>query len=340
MRTLFQSMSKPLCAMFLWGLFLIQSEAGFGQNIQSTLDGKPPIIIAHRGASGERPEHSLAAFALAMQQGADYIEPDLVMTKDGHLLVRHDRFLSSSTDVADHLEFLNRKIRKPGYAEADWFVEDFTLAEIRTLRARQPRKGRSDQWDDLFSIASFEEVLQLVKDHSERTGHPIGVYAEVKSPDFFRGLRLDPVPPLLAGLKKYGFDTPQSKIYIQSFDANFLKRLKTQTEFPLIQLISPRANIPLTQIKNYAAGVGPAKNMLVDAQGKDNGFVKKAHDLGLKVHAWSFRDDDLHAIFKGEAAAEYNLFFALGIDGLFSDFPESAFTARDELINKQGKLRE
>jgi len=323
-----QNLFRPCHAAFFLAVFLFNPASTYAQGRLPTLDGAAPIIIAHRGASGIMPEHTLAGYALAIKQGADYIEPDLVMSKDGHLMVRHDRFLSTSTDVADHAEFQNRKRLKAGYEKADWFVEDFTLKELRSLRAVQPRKARSEEWDGLFAIPTFEEVLELVQDYSERNDHAIGVYPEVKSPEFFKTNGLDPLPPLMRAVKKYGFDQPGSKIFIQCFEPDFLKRLNGITEIPLIQLTAPKSNIALEEIKDYAQGVGPSKALLVDQQGRDNGYVAKAHALGLMVHAWTFRDDELHALFKGEAGAEYKLFLALGIDGLFSDFPATADAIR------------
>ena len=160
----------------------------------NTLTGQPPVIIAHRGASGERPEHTLAAYSLAIEQGADFIEPDLVMTKDGVLIVRHDRYLSTTTDVSAHPEFADRRVEKEG--RQDWWAEDFTLEEIKTLRAVQPREGRAKDYDGQFEIPAFEEVLALRAKASEETGRIIGVYPETKHPAAPAALGLDPAPEL------------------------------------------------------------------------------------------------------------------------------------------------
>ena len=171
----------------------------------TTRSGERPIIIAHRGASGVLPEHTLAAYERAIEQGADFIEPDLVITRDRHLVARHDRYLSTTTNVSDLSEFAARKTVKPGRDAADWYVEDFTLAELKTLRARQPRAGRSKAYDDQYEIPTFGEVLELVAGRSEALGRPIGVYPEAKQPGALNALGYSHDADLLAALRKYGF---------------------------------------------------------------------------------------------------------------------------------------
>lgn len=331
----------------------------------STLDGKPPLVIAHRGASGYLPEHTLEAYALAIEQGADVVEPDLVFTKDGVLVARHDRYLSTTTDVSQHPEFADRKRANDDVTDTpreDWWVEDFTLAELKTLRARQPFPGRSKEFDGLYEIPTFEEMLALVAKKSNAAGRPVGVYPETKHPAFFASIGHDFEKPLLAALE--GFDT--GPVFIQSFEAAILKRLKGKTTAKLVQLVdadtSGAPNIPLEEIATYADGVGPAKELIVQANGRVSGFVFKAHELGFFVHPWAFRDDipnermtytlrgkvrlggepevvwdadndkagpgqtmgDLVA----QPSQEYEFFFSLGIDGVFSDFPDTAVAAR------------
>jgi len=203
-----------------------------------TLSGQAPLVIAHRGASGERPEHTLEAYDLAIDQGADFIEPDLVITKDGQLVARHDRYLSGSTNVSELEEFADRKVIKPGKAQADWYVEDFTLAELKTLRARQPRDGRSKAYDDKHEIPTFEDVLQLVVDRSEETGRRIGIYPETKQPAALEALGFSFNAPLLAALKRHGYDGADDPVFIQSFEVENLKRLNTKTDVRLVYLIA------------------------------------------------------------------------------------------------------
>ncbi len=301
----------------------------------ATLSGGPPIIIAHRGASGYLPEHTLEAYALAIDQGADVIEPDLVFTKDGVLIVRHDRYLSGSTDVADRAEFADRKRSNndPQDAEnvgrVDWWVEDFTLAEIKTLRARQPFPGRLKEHDDRFEIPTFSETLALAAAKAVQAGRPVGVYPETKHPTFFASIGDDFEAPLLAALE--GFEA--GPVFIQSFEPEILKRLKGKTTAMLVQLVyqyEPGAgpNIPLDQIAAYADAVGPSKNLILDDGGATE-FLAAAHRLGLSVHPWTFRDDLPNL---GMAAREeLAIFINAGVDGVFTDFPDTAVAVRDAL---------
>ncbi|MEL6688485.1 MAG: glycerophosphodiester phosphodiesterase family protein, partial [Pseudomonadota bacterium] len=179
----------------------------------NTLDGSAPLIIAHRGASGYLPEHTLAAYDLGIDMGADFIEADLVITKDGVLVARHDRYLSDSTNVADHPEFAGRKVVKPGHDGADWFVEDFTLAEIKTLRAKQVKAGRPTEFDGLYEIPTFDEVLALVVRRSEETGRRIGIYPETKQPAALETLGLSFDTALLDSLAQYRFDSADDPVF-------------------------------------------------------------------------------------------------------------------------------
>ncbi len=308
-----------------------------------TLDGKPPLIIAHRGASGDLPEHTLEAYALAVDQGADVVEPDLVFTKDGVLVARHDRYLSTTTDVADHLDFAARKRANddPGDPpREDWWIEDFTLAELKTLRARRPFPGRSKEFDGLYEIPTFDEMLALVARKSKQAGRPVGVYPETKHPAFFAAIGHAFEAPLLKALE--GFDA--GPVFIQSFEPEILKRLKGKTGAKLVQLVfeaTPGAgpNIPLAEIAPYADGVGAAKQLLLSAGGDRTPFVDQAHGFGLFVHAWTFRNDQLPARFAavsgvlqtgaGGAVLEMGTYMKAGADGVFTDFPPSALATRD-----------
>ena len=328
----------------------------------NTLTGEPPLIIAHRGASGYRPEHTLEAYKLAVEMGADVVEPDLVITKDGVLVARHDRYLSTTTNVADKPEFATRK--KPnadptGEPREDWWVEDFTLAELKTLRARQPFPGRSKEYDDQFEIPTFEEMLTLIAAEAEKAGRPVGVYPETKHPGYFEKIGLDFEAPLLAALE----DFDAGPVFIQSFEPEILKRLKGKTGAKLVQLVyeeTPGAgpNIPLEEIATYADGVGPSKYLL-DLHAPQRGIIRGgfldiAHQEGLFVHPWTYRDDqpvelptwllDTAYILdrtgkswsfnEPEApSTESQIVFISGADGIFADFPDTAYSSRDDLQN-------
>ncbi len=295
----------------------------------STLSGEPPIIIAHRGASGARPEHTLAAYNLAIDMGADFIEPDLVITKDGHLIVRHDRHLSTTTDISAHPEFADRKTEKPGHDGADWFAEDFTLAEIKTLRAVQPRQARSQEFNGRFEIPTFDEVLDLAVKRSKDTGRRIGVYPETKQPAALGALGLTHDEAMLDSLKKHGFSGPSDPVFIQSFEAENLKRLRGKTDVRLVFLLGSKPDMTFADVASFADGIGPYKKFLLGDNGEDTGFVKQAHQAGLLVHPWTFRDDDVGAGFSN-ISEELEAYIGLGIDGVFSDFPDTAIRIRDK----------
>jgi len=333
------------------------------QHMWNTLDGNPPLIIAHRGASGYLPEHTLEGYALAIDQGADVVEPDLVFTRDGVLVVRHDRYLSTTTDVAEHPEFTARKRsdsyyeQSEGEAREDWWIEDFTLAEVKTLRARQPRESRSKLWDGLYEIPTFDEILTLVTTKAKEAGRPVGVYPETKHPGFFESIGHNFEAPLLTALD--GFDV--GPVFIQSFEASILKRLKGKTDAKLVQLIleeTPGAgpNIPLADISEYADVVGPPKTLVLNDKMLSPGFVAEAHALNISVHPWTYRDDtpdvergrmydDLksdgdpklgvlnRAAHDANSAIEFELMLAYhsGVDGLFTDFPDTAVRIRDAM---------
>lgn len=307
---------------------------------------EPPIIIAHRGASGHRPEHTLAAYALAIEMGADFIEPDLVATKDGRLVARHEPEISKTTDVAQ--KFPDRKTTRTidGATVEGWFVCDFTLAEIKTLRARQPWPFRSTAWDGLFEIPTFEEIIALAKAGSARTGRTVGVYPETKHPSFHRALGLPLEEPLLAALAQAGWTEADSPVFIQSFEGGNLRRLATQTGVRLIQLLDEPGLRPfdfitgadprtygdlmtpenLRQIATYAYGIGPWKRSIIGENGRVSSLIDDAHAAGLRVHAYTFRDEPkfLAPCYDNDPAAEYRQFFELGLDGAFSDFPDTA----------------
>ncbi|WP_353217177.1 glycerophosphodiester phosphodiesterase family protein, partial [Sandarakinorhabdus sp.] len=242
---------------------------------------QPPIIIAHRGASAERPEHTLAAYERAIDQGADFIEPDLVPTKDNQLVARHENEISGTTDVASKPEFAARKATKTidGETITGWFTEDFTLAELKTLRARErlPQlRPANAAYDGQFEIPTLAEIIALAKAGSARTGRTIGIYPETKHPSYFRGLGLAIEPVLLAQLQAAGWNTAAAPVFIQSFEIDNLKALKAQTNVRLIQLLAPAgksadghdyaalaAPAGLKAIAAYAFGIGPEKTMII-----------------------------------------------------------------------------
>lgn len=304
-----------------------------GTHVWHTLSGEPPLVIAHRGANGELPEHTIEAYTLAIEQGADIIEPDLVLTSDGVFVVRHDRYLADSTDIADHPEFADRRRVEDG--RDDWWVDDFTLAEVRTLRARQVRPDRPTEFDGLYLIPTFEEVLDLA------AAHGVATEPEVKSPSQFIAAGLDPLPELVRILRLRGLDTADAPIAIQCFEPDFLARLNGEIDTPLLMLVFQMQElepdldplIPTVALEDmiaFADGVGPYKALLVDSEGMDTGFIARAHALGLPVHPWTFRDDDP----VGDGAdieTELRRIYDLGADAVFTDFPATAVRVRDAM---------
>jgi glycerophosphoryl diester phosphodiesterase len=315
-----------------------------------------PILIAHRGASGERPEHTLASYERAIDQGADYIEPDLVLTKDGVLVARHENEIGGTTDVADHPEFADRKTSKTidGIEMVGWFTEDFTLAELRTLRARErlpDLRPANKRFNDLYLIPTFEEILKLVRAKEAETGHRIGLYPETKHPGYFAGLGLPHQAALLDLLGRYGYQTEADPVFIQSFEVGNLKALRAATRLRLIQLVDGEggpADLPgtsyadmltvqgLTDIATYADGVGPSAALLIAPEGP-TALVGRAHDAGLQVHVWTLRMENsfLPAQYqrpddpqgRGDFASYVRAIAATGVDGIFSDFPGQARAA-------------
>ncbi len=295
-------------------------------NTYCTLSGQPPLIIAHRGASGHRPEHTLESYELAIDMGADYIEPDLVITKDGYLVARHDRYLSTTTNVADHPEFEDRKTVKNGHDGADWFVEDFTLAEIKTLRAVQPRQSRSREFDGQYEIPTLDEILKLAVDKSTHKNR-IGVYPETKHPSALESMGLSFDDALISSLNTYGFKSAKDPVFIQSFETDNLRRLRQKTSIRLIYLSEDLPELSFDEIASFADGIGPYKKLLSGDDLKPSGFIKNAHAAGLAVHPWTFRDDQPDSRFP-DKLAEARHYFDLGIDGGFFDFPDTGVKAR------------
>jgi len=310
----------------------------------------PPILIAHRGASGERPEHTLAAYDLAIDQGADFIEPDLVPTRDDVLVARHENEISETTDVAAHPEFAARRTTRTidGTSHSGWFTEDFTLAELKTLRARErlPQlRPDNTAFDGRFEIPTLDEIIALAKRRSREIGRTIGIYPETKHPTYFASIGHPTDARLVAALAAAGWDRADAPVFIQSFEVDNLRRIHALTRVRLIQLVAGEGAPAdgaaasyaamltpdgLTAIAAYAYGIGPDKKQLWRGDAP-SGLVADAHAAGLRVHPWTFRaenafvrprfargtDPAAHGDLAGEIAASLRL----GIDGFFTDYP-------------------
>ena len=300
------------------------------------------VVIAHRGASGERPEHTLESYKLAIEQGADYIEPDLVMTRDGILIARHENEIGGTTDVADRPEFASRRRTQviDGETMTGWFTEDFTLAEIKSLRARErlPNlRARNCAFDGHLEVPTFDEIMQLAKDSNRLrgSGPRIGVYPETKHPAHFQALGLAQEEPVLEVLEHFGYGHEGSPVFIQSFDPNNLRQLSGMTHLPLVQLLEHELG-DLRSIALYADAIGIAK-ALATPKG-----VADAHGLDLAVHVWTFRAENefLPSDLKvgedpaahGNLDAEIERYLLRGIDGFFTDYPAIGVAARNASV--------
>ena len=356
-----------------------------------------PLVIGHRGASGYLPEHTLPGYALAIKLGADYIEPDLVATKDGYLIARHEPNITNTTDVKDHPEFADRRrtdVDVDGALEEGWFASDFTLAEIKTLRAVQPMAQRPQQFNGRFRIPTLGQVIKLAKRYSARTGRRIGIYPETKHPTYHKKLGLRLEPRLLRALDDAGWNRRKAPVFIQSFEQSNLQWLNRRTGVRLVQLVDANSvnndgsldytapfdrpydwtvsgdpvleartfgffatDEGLDEVAEYADGIGPWKPYINSTEaivvnpdgtvGDANGdgavnetdrrliapsdLVERAHDRGLLVHPYTFRNEQgqLASDYNGNPINEYLLFYKLGVDGLFSDFANTAFAARE-----------
>jgi glycerophosphoryl diester phosphodiesterase len=309
------------------------------------------LIIAHRGASGERPEHTLAAYERAIDLGADYIEPDLVVTKDMQLVARHENELSGTTDVASRPEFAERRRTKmvEGQQVAGWFSEDFTLAELRTLRARErvaAVRPANARYDGLYQVPTFAEIVQLVRAKEAATGRAIGLYPELKHPTLMlQQERIDMVDLMVRELRRLDLDRADARVFIQIFEVTPLQRLKRQVEVPLILLIGERGGpfdepalrwaemmtpAGLAEVARYADGIGPWLGHVLDpATLQPTALVRDAHAAGLTVHPWTLRKENgfLPAALQtgGGPAAEgewrklFAAALATGADGFFTD---------------------
>ncbi len=365
--------SRPALRHLLTACSLLLPIAAFAATPDASVAAKNgrdephPLVIAHRGASGYVPEHTLASYALAILQGADYVEPDLVMTRDGELVARHDNELGLTTDVSQHPEFADRKRTQmvDGVELTGWFSEDFTLAELKTLRAieRIPtiRPGNA-RLDGSLEIPTLQEIIDLVKTMQLSERRRIGLYPETKHPTHFQQLGLAMEKPLVSILHRNGYAGRSAPVYIQSFEVENLKTLSRMTQLRLVQLFSSGQPYDqqvrgskltyaqmataegLKAISRYAAGVGPEKSYIIprDANGnlgQPTSFVPDAHAAGLKVHPYTFRAENVFLptnlrqgdspAERGDIEADIQAFLDAGIDGLFIDQPDIAVKVRE-----------
>jgi glycerophosphoryl diester phosphodiesterase len=333
-----------------------------------------PLVIGHRGASGYRPEHTLASYELAARMGADFIEPDLVPTKDGVLVCRHEPEIGGTTDVANHPEFASRKktVQLDGTAVTGWFTEDFTLAELRTLRAKErlPEvRQHNTLWDGRFAIPTFAEVLALRTRLAHELGRPLGVYPETKHPTYFAEAGLPLERRLLDALRAAGLNTPSAPVFVQSFEVTNLKRLRAMgLKVPMVQLLSATGSpydtvaqgsgpsyadlvTPkgLAGLADYLQGIGPDKNLVIP-RGADEklaaptSLVADAHHAGLVLHPYTFRAENtfLPADLRvgtsptdyGRAVEEHVTFLTAGVDGVFTDQADIGVFGREQFLAK------
>jgi len=331
-----------------------------------------PAVVAHRGASGHRPEHTLEAYRTAIRMGADDIELDLVITRDGVLVARHEAELSATTDVAARPELADRRTTRvvDGTERTGWFVEDLTLGELKALgtRERMPasRPGNT-AYDGVEGVPTFNEVLAMVGAESVRRGRTVGVMVELKHAAYFDSIGLPLDPPLLADLARHGLDHPWARVTIMSFETTVLRRLAARTRLPLVQLLDhphlhpadlvavgdPRTYADLVTasgldwVDEYADGVGPHRSLVLprDAQdrlGAPTSLVHDAHHRGLTVHVWTLRAENRHLPAdlrsggspdaRGDLAGEARAFLDAGVDGLITDHPEVALRVLRESL--------
>ncbi|MFI6105414.1 glycerophosphodiester phosphodiesterase [Streptomyces sp. NPDC051310] len=333
-----------------------------------------PAVIAHRGASGHRPEHTLGAYQLALDMGAHVIEQDLVPTKDGHLVCRHENDITGTTDVADHPEFASRRTTKTvdGTALTGWFTEDFTLAELKTLRAKERIPGTRQEntvYDGRWAVPTFEEVLRWAEKEGRRRGHPVWLHVETKHPTYFRALGLGLEERLARLLRRYGRDGADSPTFLQSFEPTSMQRMAKLVRTPRVvllwtaddrpwdfretgdprtvaDLITPRG---LQWIASFAQGIGPLLDLVIprgeDGRlGEPTTLVRDAHAKGLVLHPYTLRNENsfLPADFRrgtdptafGDVFGAYEAYFATGIDGIFTDHPDTGLLAAADFRNR------
>ncbi|MFD7436977.1 glycerophosphodiester phosphodiesterase [Streptomyces sp. NPDC059861] len=333
-----------------------------------------PTIVGHRGASGYRPEHTLGSYQLALDMGADIVEAgDLVPSKDGHLVCRHEPEIGGTTDVADHPEFADRRTTKvlDGVPTTGWFTEDFTLAELKTLRATEripANRPHNTLYDGRWEIPTFEEVLRWQDEQARKRGKEVWIYPELKHPTYFRKLGLSLEERVAKVLRKYRRDRWNSPVILQSFEPTSVQRLHKLVDNPLVVLLSGATTRPwdfvetgdprtvadlikpagLREIASYAQGIGPTLDLVIprDAAGnltRPTTLVADAHKVGLRLHPYTMRNENpfLPANFRegtdadayGDVFGAYKAYFATGIDGIFTDQPDTGLLAREDFVN-------
>ncbi len=344
---------------------------------------RKPLVIGHRGTHGYLPAHTLEGYALAIELGADFIEPDLVVTRDGHLIASHEPNIIATTDVASRSEFASRRRTAiiDGVHETGFFAGDFTLAEIKRLRRVQDFADRPQQFNGKFEVPTLQEIIALVKRKSEEKRRTIGIYPETKHPTYHKSIHLPLERRLVQALAEAGWNRRDAPVFIQSFEQANLKELRELTPIRLIQLVDandvkpdgsldftapfdrpydwtasgdPRliartfgffvTDAGLREIKTYADGIGPWKRYIVSSTAAGlpgpgeasrkllpaGDLFQRAHKVGLLVHTWTFRNEQQRLVsdYQGNPVNEYLQFYRLGIDGVFSDFADTAIAAR------------
>lgn len=347
--------------------------AAFSGGVAAQAWPPTPTVIAHRGASALRPEHTLAAYQKAIDDGADIIEPDLVITKDGVLVARHENAIAivgadgalkeATTDVADRPEFADRKTTKTidGKPVTGWFTEDFTLAELKTLRAREripAQRPANVAYNGQFEVPTLQEVIDLAKAAGAKAGRTIGIYPETKHPSYFQSIGLPLEAPLLAVLEKNGWNHKDAPVFVQSFEVANLQAIRRLSSVRLVQLVAASgrpydfvaqgaANTRgyadlltpegLQQVAGYANAIGPFKTLVVPVKGglpgEPTGLVERARAAGLAVHIWTLRPENAFlppglkkapngdGTVRGDSAAEIAAYLRAGVDGFFTDDP-------------------
>ncbi|MFF3086950.1 glycerophosphodiester phosphodiesterase [Streptomyces nojiriensis] len=342
---------------------------GNGDGDRGYRDLPHPTVIGHRGASGYRPEHTIGSYQLALDLGADVIEQDLVPTRDGHLVCRHENEIGGTTDVAEHPGFASRRTTKSvdGVAVTGWFTEDFTLAELRTLRAKEripAVRQRNTLYDGQWAVPTFEEVLRWADREGKRRGRRVWLHVETKHPTYFRGLGLGLEEPLAKLLRRYGRDGRGAAVFLQSFEPSSIQRLSRLVSAPRVVLLSTAGTRPwdfevakdprtvadlvkpegLKWIAGFAQGIGPTMDLILprDAAGKlgaPTTLVKDAHARGLLLHPYTARNENsfLPAEYRkgtdpaayGDALGAFRTYFEQGIDGIFTDNPDTGLLAAE-----------
>ncbi|WP_165990113.1 glycerophosphodiester phosphodiesterase, partial [Streptomyces sp. YIM 98790] len=335
-----------------------------------------PAVIAHRGASGYRPEHTLGAYQLALDMGADVIEQDLVPTKDGKLVCRHENEIGGTTDVADRPEFAGRRTTKTvdGTEVTGWFTEDFTLAELKTLRATEripDIRPHNTLYNGRWTVPSFEEVLDWAGEQGRRRGRPVWLHVETKHPTYFRNAGVPLEEELARLLRSHGLHRKNSPVFLQSFEPTSMERMSHLVDTPRVVLLwtpddrpydfqtsgDPRTVADLVTpeglagIARYAQGIGPLLDLIIPrtpdgSLGTPTTLVADAHAAGLLLHPYTARNENrfLPADHRrgtdpngyGDVFGALRTWFGQGIDGIFTDHPDTALLAAADFRAEAG----